>query len=99
GRGAPLILPPASTLRVRLMAAEKDRIAYISRHFALPEAEAAKWVKQTDHDRDWFVQEHFIKNPADPANYDLVLNMSRFSAEAAAQIVTVGLRQLIGVRG
>jgi cytidylate kinase len=95
GRASALILPPDSTLRMRLTGAEKDRIAYISRHFGLPEKDAAAWVKQTDHDRTWFVQEYFHKDANDLTQYDLVINTSRFSTEAAAQLMAQAVHQVV----
>jgi cytidylate kinase len=94
GRGAAMILPPATTFRVRLIGLEKDRVAYIGGHFGLSEKDAAHWVRQTDHDRNHFAQEFFHKNPTDLHEYDLVINTSRFSNEVAAELIVQGLKQL-----
>ncbi len=94
GRGSALLLPPQTTLRVRLTGYEKDRIAYVSRHFGLPENQAAEWVKKTDYDRAWFAQQYFHKNANDLSQFDLVLNTSRLSTETTAQIIAVAVHQM-----
>lgn len=96
GRGAPVLLPPETTLRVRLIAPEKDRIAYLSRRFGISEAEAAQWVRKTDHERDTFVRTHFHKDPADLRLFDLVINTSRFSTDAAAHLIAQAVRERAG---
>lgn len=96
GRGAPVLLPAESTLRVRLVGREQDRITYLSRHFGIAEAEAAQWVKKTDHERDAFVRTHFHKDPTDLRRYDLIINTSRFSTDAAAHLIAQAVRELTG---
>ena len=96
GRGAAQVLPPETTLRVRLVGPLRDRIAAVRRRFSLSEDEAKRWVEQTDQERRAFVQDHFARDPADPAGYDLLLNVFRFTpAECADQTVTA-LHQLQG---
>jgi cytidylate kinase len=96
GRGAAQVLPPDSTLRVRLIAPEKERITFISKRFALSEKDATQWVRQTDHDRNRFVKDYFHVDAGDLTNYDLVINVSRFSPEGAAHVIVqaLAMRQL-----
>jgi len=91
GRGAAQILPPATTLRVRLVAPLKDRIAAIQDRRGLSRKEAARWVAATDAERARFVRDHFLMDPNDPSNYDLVLNSARYSAAACADIILEAL--------
>src|SRR5207244_12242823 len=77
GRGAALLLPPDTTLRVRLVAPLKSRIDTVSQKLGLSAKEAEDKVKRMDHDRALFVQQHFYREADDPANYDLVLNTAR----------------------
>src|SRR5262249_8181983 len=44
GRGAPHILPPETTLRVRLIGLREDRIAATSQRLGISAEEAARWV-------------------------------------------------------
>jgi cytidylate kinase len=94
GRGAAHILPAAHTLRVRLVAALEDRIAYLSRLLNRPREETARHVETTDRERALFIREHFLKDVADPRNYDLVLNTSRFSVAECADLILEALRRL-----
>ncbi|HXG13307.1 MAG TPA: cytidylate kinase-like family protein [Gemmataceae bacterium] len=94
GRGAAQILPPATTLRVRLLAALEDRIAVLSQERGIPRTEAARQVEAIDHERAQFIREHFRKDPADPQNYDLILNTSRFTVADCAVLIIEALRRL-----
>jgi cytidylate kinase len=94
GRGAALILPVATTLRVLLVAPVRERIAALSRKLGISEREAARQVRIIDRERTDFVQDHFLKNPIDPRNYDLVLNASRLSGASCADIIIETLRCL-----
>jgi len=94
GRGAAQILPPATTLRVRLVAPLKDRIDTLSRQRSLSRQQAAREVEHIDRDRVDFVQRHFLKDPTDPRNYDLLLNTSRFPIGECADLIIEALRRL-----
>jgi cytidylate kinase len=94
GRGAPFILPPATTLRVRLIGPVKERIAALKKTLRIPEKEAARQVRTVDRERHDFVRDHFLKDPADPRNYDLVLNATRLPTAAQASLIVDALRHL-----
>lgn len=88
GRGAAFILPAATTLRVRLVAPVRERIVSLSRKLGITEREAARQVQTIDRQRADFVKDHFLKDPDDPLNYDMVLNVPRLSvAQNAALII------------
>jgi cytidylate kinase len=94
GRGAAQVLPAATTLRVRIVGRLEDRIEVIRQRLGIAPKEAARWVEKTDAERVRFVKDHFHKDPTDPRQYDLVLNGSRFSVTACAELVIEALRQL-----
>jgi cytidylate kinase len=94
GRGAAHFLPPAHTLRVRLVAALEDRITYLSRMLNRSREETARHIETTDRERALFIREHFHKDVADARNYDLVLNTSRFSVAECADLIVESLRRL-----
>jgi cytidylate kinase len=94
GRGAMIALPIESTLRVRLVATLKDRIAFIVKERGLKPAEAATFVESTDRERYRFIKEHFHKDPTDALIYDLVLNSSRLSVEECADLIIEALLRL-----
>jgi cytidylate kinase len=91
GRGAAQILPPETTLRVRMVAPLKDRIVNIQQKFKLSPDEAARKVEAMDKERSLFVKDHFNKDAADPKEYDLILNSSRFPVEECARLIVEAL--------
>ena len=87
GRGAGCILPPRSTLHVRLIAQLSDRVAYASQWLRLSEAEAAAYVHRRDAGRAQFLITHFHRNPDDVHQYDLLLNTSLLGEELTAELI------------
>jgi cytidylate kinase len=96
GRGATKVLPPATTLRVRVVAPLEQRIEAVRREHGISKEEAARRVEATDRERSRFVQAHFLTDPADPRNYDLVLNAARFSPGECADLIIAALDRLRG---
>jgi hypothetical protein len=92
GRGANFVLPSASTLRVRLVAALADRIKVMAALHGLSDKEAARKVAKTDSDRREFVRANLNVDPADPDHYDVILNTSRLSPPECARAVIEVLR-------
>lgn len=92
GRGAPFILPPATTLRVRLVANPVDRVLRVRQLLNLSQKDAEREAARIDQERIRFTRAHFLKDPTDPENYDLVLNSSRFSIAACADSIIHALR-------
>ncbi len=91
GRGATAILPPATTVRVRIVAPLEHRIEAVSQERGIPSKEAARHVAMTDEERNRFVKTHFQSDATDPRNYDLVLNTARFSQEQCADLILAAL--------
>jgi len=96
GRGAAQILPPTTTLRVRLVGLLEDRIAAAAQQLGLSHDEATRWVNEKDHERIQFVKTHFFQDPTDPRLYDLMLNTSRWSVAECADFIVQALHQLEG---
>jgi cytidylate kinase len=94
GRGSSLILPPQTTLRVRLVAPFKDRVARLRAATGFDEAEAARRVHQLDHERERFLRDHFVHDANDPRRFDLVLNTSRLSVSGCADVIVVALKDV-----
>jgi cytidylate kinase len=92
GRGAAHFLRGDSTLRVRLIGPRQERIAAKRRRLGITEEEAARQVDATDRERTCFVKDHFHKDPADPGNYDLILNSTKFSIRQCAELIIKALR-------
>ena len=94
GRGSTFVLPPETTLRVRIVASRDDRIAFIARERNLSPVEAAHFVDTRDRVRQEFIKDYFHKDRADPQNYDLILNRSRFSVDETADVVIEVLQRM-----
>jgi cytidylate kinase len=94
GRGAAQVLPVETTLRVRLVAPMEWRVVAMSQKLGVPREEAARHVERIDRERICFVRDHFHKEPTDPRQYDLVLNSSRFTVGACADLIVAALHRL-----
>ena len=92
GRGAAQVLPPESTLRVRLVGKLEDRIKDVQQKLSLAHDAAERWVRDTDKERTQFVKSHFSKNPCEPEQCDLVLNTSRWSSTECVELIVQALR-------
>jgi cytidylate kinase len=92
GRGASAILPPETTIRVRVVAPFEDRVAYMAELRGLTREAAAREVRSLDAERVRFVRDHFFKDVLDPRHVDLVLNTSRVSLAGCVDIITAALR-------
>ena len=88
GRGAPHILASNTCLKIRLVAPREQRIAAFRKQMGFADtAHAARELEKIDRERVRFVSEHCHKDPLDPAAYDVVVNISRFSPTDCARIV------------
>jgi hypothetical protein len=87
GRGAGCILPRASTLHVRIVAALEDRIAYMAQWLRLTAEEAAERVRLRDDRRGEFVEKHFQRQSGDVYQYDLLLNSGQLGEDTCAELI------------
>lgn len=94
GRGAAFILPPQTTLRVRLVGPVRERVRALARRLDIPEREAALRVRDGDRKRNEFIHDHFLKDPADADNYDLIINSLRLPVAQVAGLVVAALEGL-----
>lgn len=94
GRGSTYMLPPATTLRVRIIADREHRILGLSRERGIARAEADAQLDEIDRERIAFIKEHFLKDPRDPQNFDVVLNSSCFSYAECADLIIEALHRL-----
>jgi cytidylate kinase len=92
GRGAGFILPPATTLHVRVVAPRTDRVAYLSQHLRLTQEEAAEEVQRRDARRAEFLLTHLHGRPQDPYPYDLLVNSSRLGEDPCAELIARAAR-------
>lgn len=92
GRGAGCVLPAESKLHVRLVAPEKDRIAYLAQLERLSLPEAQRVVRERDESRREFITSRFGRAPDHPAQYDLILNTAQFGIELSAEILVAAAK-------
>jgi cytidylate kinase len=92
GRCAHLLLDPAWTLSVRVVAPEDVRIARVAAHRGVPLAEAEARVREVDGARDAFCRRGFGRGLDEPGQYDLVLDTGRLPVETCARIVELAFR-------
>jgi hypothetical protein len=55
--------------------------------------EAAREIDEIDRQRTSPIRDHFLIDPSDPQNHDLVLNFPRFTVEACAALVVDALHR------
>jgi cytidylate kinase len=94
GRGAPYILPRATTLHVRIVAGREHRVLGLSRERGIARADADAQLDEIDRERIAFIKNHFVKDPRDPENFDVVLNSSCFSYAECADLIIEALHRL-----
>lgn len=87
GRGAQFILPRDVGLTVRLIGPRKSRIRELMREENLNEHEAEKALDDVDRGRTDFVRRYFHRDIADPAVYDMVVNLEHFTNEEVAELI------------
>jgi cytidylate kinase len=92
GRGAGFVLPPESTVHVRVVAPLADRVAYTSQRYMLSAPEAAAEVAGRDRRRAEFLAAFTDLDPADPTGYDLVVNSSRLGLDGCVELVAAAVR-------
>jgi hypothetical protein len=92
GRGAALILPKKTTLRVRLVAPLRERVAVVAKRWSLTDKEALAKTKQLDREQREFIRGHFHREPADSSSYDLVLNVADMTAADCAELIVDAAR-------
>jgi cytidylate kinase len=94
GRGAAHALPALTTLRVRLIAPLEHRIETMGRILGVSRKEAERLVETTERERVQFIRSHFVTDPTDPLNYDLVLNSARLTVAECAGLVVEALKKM-----
>lgn len=92
GRGAGFLLPPESTVHVRVVAPFASRVVYFAQWLRLSREEAAAEVRARDERRAKFLAATLGRDPADPTAYDAVVNSDRLGIEGTAQFIGWAVR-------
>jgi cytidylate kinase len=93
GRGAGCLLPAATTLHVRVVAPEADRVRYMSQWLRLTLEEAAERVRLRDHRRAEFLTTHFHHQSGDLYQYDSIMNSSLLGEDLCAGLIVQAARE------
>jgi len=92
GRGSGFVLPPETTLHVRVVAPLADRVAYMSQWMRLTMEQAAKQVEMRDQRRAEFILTYFHRQPSEIHYYDLILNSFLLGEETCADLIAEAAR-------
>ena len=92
GRGVDFVLPPDRGLRVRFLAPETTRISEFARQNQCDERAAQARIEEIERERTEYVRRYFGKVKADPARFDLLINLGRVSQDEAVELVLTALR-------
>lgn len=77
----------AHALRVRIEADPEERIEIVMQRDGVSAAQARALIARNDREREQWCQHLYGVGPRDPSLYDLVLQVGRLPARAAAEIV------------
>ncbi|MGL6095293.1 MAG: AAA family ATPase [Fimbriiglobus sp.] len=92
GRAAGFLLPPETTVHVRIVAPRADRMAYLGQRLRLSPDEASAELDSRDLKRAELLAALTGADVTDPVGYDLVLNSARLGTEAAADLIVQAVR-------
>lgn len=92
GRGAGFILPPESTVHVRVVSPFEARASYFAQWLRMSREEAAAEVRARDEHRAKFLSRALRRDPNDPTAYDAIVNATRLGIEATAQFIGWAVR-------
>lgn len=87
GRGANFITPDAYGLQVQVVAPYRVRVARAIEHEHYDFAKAREVIREVSADREGFVRQYFGKDIYAPKYYDITINTTFYSIEAAANLI------------
>lgn len=86
GRGGNFILPDEKAVKLRVIAPYNNRLQFIRNEMGISSNKAADFIKKMQTDRTAFIKRFFHASIDDPANYDLVLNLSKLDLQSAEEM-------------
>lgn len=93
GRGVQFILPRKNGVAVRLIAPLEERIRRVKARRECSQADARKFVEQTDKMRAEFVSRYFHHDVTDSHLYNLVINLEYIPREIAVDMIVAECRR------
>jgi cytidylate kinase len=98
GRGAQFFLPADRGVSVYIVAPLPMRIKRIREVRQCSEAEAKKYIAESDRSRHDLIKSYFNHQIGDPHLYDLIINRAHVSVEMAAAMIVGHCRQRFGIQ-
>ena len=92
GRGAGLVLPRDRGLRVRIVANPDECVRQYAERMKMDIGAARKELSHLEKERAEFIKHHFHVDLADPALYDLTLNLDHLTLSQAAELILTAHR-------
>jgi cytidylate kinase len=100
GRGGQALLADKTdVLHVRLEAPLGNRANRVQQQHRCNAVEARALIAERDRTTAKYLGDMFKVRPDDPQSYHLILNLGKWSLEAAAQIIVKAVEQLPAERG
>jgi len=95
GRAGQVILQGVpGFLHVRVIAPKEVRVGRTMLDKGIPHEMALAMIEKSDAYRLQYLQQNYHANLNDPGLYDLMINSHRYSVEAAADLICIGLKSL-----
>ena len=92
GRASDLILPKRKGLRVKVIVSAERRLANFATHNDLTPKEASRQIERINRDRAGFIYKHFQIDLNEPTRFDLLINIERFTAAQAVDLIIAAAR-------
>jgi hypothetical protein len=77
---------------VRLVAPNEWKIDQLKTKYGITRKEAETRIRDKNMQREGFLRDFVKFDPADPHNYDVVINCARFSTEETARLIIEGMK-------
>lgn len=87
GRGADLILPRETGLRVSIVAPLAARVKRVAERRGVSDEVARKEIQLLEAERAGYIRQHFDVDVHDPERFDVVINLARISTTQAVDII------------
>lgn len=97
GRGSNFILREVAALRLRVICPLAIRIQRLIESRGSSEREAKREIERVDGERAAFIRHHFKRDVADPAAYDLMINMGTLRPEGGVEVALTAYRAKFGI--
>lgn len=95
GRGGNMELKKLSdVLKVRIIADYETRVARIMKEDEVDKVQAVRMLRKSDKERSGYVKHFFLVDSSKPELYDIVINTTNISPDAAARLIVQALRQV-----